>query len=306
MVPDIAENAMWETNAHTVAGFRGPGPTFHRLHCPKGLYVDHNQTILIADSSNHRILKYSPGATSGQRIAGKNINGYGLDRLFEPSDVIFGNRLNSFIIADYHNRRVLQWCHGRSTYSEVIIQNVACCGLAVDDEGSLYVSDTELHEVRRYRAGDRYGTVVAGGHGQGTRPNQLSHPTYIFVGRDQAVYVSDSWNDRVMRWDKGAKVGVIVAGGNGKGKDRKQLDNPAGVLVDRSGTVYVADHYNGRVMRWRNGAKQGEIIAGDKFLSGDYSNQLNGPEGLAFDRYNNLYVADSNNHRIQRFYIQRT
>ncbi|CAF4403130.1 unnamed protein product, partial [Rotaria magnacalcarata] len=42
----------------------------------------------------------------------------------------------------------------------------------MDDEGSLYVSDTELHEVRRYRTGERYGTVVAGGNGQGSRLKQ--------------------------------------------------------------------------------------------------------------------------------------
>jgi len=176
----------------------------------------------------------------------------------------------------------------------------------MDDEGSLYVSDTERHEVRRYRPGKKYGTVVAGGNGQGRRLHQLNHPTYICIGDNQSVYVSDSWNDRVMRWDKGAKEGVIVAGGNGKGKNRTQLDHPAGVLVDQLGTVYVADHWNGRVMRWRKHARQGDVIAGDKFLSGQYPNELNGPEGLAIDRYNNLYVADSNNHRIQRFDIQTT
>jgi sugar lactone lactonase YvrE len=160
-----------------------------------------------------------------------------------------------------------------------------------------------------------HGKLVAGGHGQGRRLNQLNNPTYICIGDNQSVYVSDSWNDRVVRWEKGAKKGVIVAGGHGKGRNRDQLDYPAGVLVDQLGTVYVADHYNYRVMRWRN-SKCGEVIAGGffsenyprkmrgPFLSGDRPNQLNGPEGLAFDQNGNLYVVDSNNYRIQRFRIQ--
>ncbi|CAF4976954.1 unnamed protein product, partial [Rotaria magnacalcarata] len=78
-------------------------------------------------------------------------------------------------------------------------------------------------------------------NGQGRRLQQLSHPTYIFVDKDQSVYVSDSWNDRVIKWSKDTKEGVIVAGGRGQGSNRTQLNNPTGIVVDRLGTVYVAD-----------------------------------------------------------------
>jgi sugar lactone lactonase YvrE len=287
----------------------------NRLHCPKGIWVGKNQSIVIADSLNHRIMKYDQGDRYGLRIAGKNISGYSPELLNEPTNVIFHAKSKSYIISDYQNRRVLQLFRRGKQRLKTIIQNIACFGLAVDDEGSIYVSDTERHEVRRYKPGRKHGKIVAGGHGQGRRLHQLNHPTYICIGDDQSVYVSDSWNDRVVRWDKGAKKVEIVAGGHGKGKNRNQLDYPAGVLVDQSGAVYVADHYNYRVMRWRN-SECGEVIAGGyfsdnypnrmrgPFLSGNFPNQLNGPEGLAFDQAGNLYVADSNNHRIQRFKIQ--
>ncbi|CAF1170964.1 unnamed protein product, partial [Adineta ricciae] len=175
---------------------------------------------------------------------------------------------------------------------------------AVDDEGFIYVSDTVYHKVKRYQLGNTRGTVVVGGHGQGSRPNQLNHPTYLFVDLQKSVYVSDSCNNRVVKWENGAKEGVVVAGGNGKGKNLNQLDCPAGIVVDRFGTLYVADHWNHRVMRWCKGASEGDILVGDQYISGDTTSHLNGPHGLGFDENGNLYVADSDNHRIQLFSIE--
>ncbi|CAF3777981.1 unnamed protein product [Rotaria sp. Silwood1] len=273
-VPDCVHNATWTSNAHTVAGGRGAGPTSDRLHSPKGLCVNENQVVFIADALNHRIMKHYPGATGGIAIVGSITSGYACDRLCGPSSVVLRRRLESLFICDYHNRRVLQFkyrrCKGGKTvmrnkkccrrsngldkYGKVVIDNVECCGLAVDDEGSLYISDTEHHAVKCYRAGDQHGTVVAGGNGQGSRPNQLNHPTYIFVGRDQSVYVSDTWNNRIMKWSNGATTGVVVAGGHGKGLCRTQLNFPAGLLVDQFGALYVADCWNHRVIRWYDGA----------------------------------------------------
>ncbi|CAF4831890.1 unnamed protein product [Rotaria socialis] len=301
-IPNIPQNSHWGLNAYTVAGGRGPGSTLNRLHFPKGLFVDQNQAIFIADSSNHRIIKYNRHATIGQRLSGQRISGYRLGQLNGPSNVIFDINSKSYIICDDHNRRVLRYFRRSKPYVITIAENIQCYGVAMDNEGSIYVSNAERHEVRRYGADEPHGVVVAGGNGQGRRLQQLSHPTYIFVDKDQSVYVSDSWNDRVIKWSKDAKEGVIVAGGRGQGSNRTQLNNPTGIVVDRLGTVYVADQRNNRVMRWYDSASYGDVIAGG-LIPGDHANQLNKPEGLAFDRLGNLYVADSSNHRIQLFRI---
>ncbi|CAF5109912.1 unnamed protein product, partial [Rotaria sp. Silwood1] len=44
---------------------------------PWGLYVDDNQTIYVADHSNHRIVEWKQGATNGQVVAGGNGEGTG-------------------------------------------------------------------------------------------------------------------------------------------------------------------------------------------------------------------------------------
>lgn len=257
--------------------------------------------MFVVDTVNQRIMEYTSNNRIGRRISCKNISGYGPDELRRPSDVLFHKGSKSLIISDTHNRRVLQWFPNDKT--EVLIKDIACSGLAITDDGSIYVSDTEKHQVIRYQIHDSQTTVVAGGHGQGNRLKQLNHPTYIFVGPDDDVYVSDSGNNRVVKWSKGASAGVLVAGGKGRGRGKKQLDYPTGLIVDQSGTIYVADHRNHRVMRWRKNASRGEVIAGNKYLPGDAPDQLNGPEGLKFDLDGNLFIVDSNNNRIQRFDI---
>jgi DNA-binding beta-propeller fold protein YncE len=93
----------------------------------------------------------------------------------------------------------MQWPRQNNTNGEILISDVDCWGLAMDNEGFLYVSDCKNHEVRRWRPGDTNGVIIEGGNGQGNRLDQLKSPTYIFVDDDHTVYVSDTNNHRVMK-----------------------------------------------------------------------------------------------------------
>ncbi|CAF1308431.1 unnamed protein product [Rotaria sp. Silwood1] len=244
------------------------------------------------------------GATHGQVVAGGHDQGDRLDQLNGPFDVLIDKEMDSLIICDRDNRRVVRWSRrSDTTQGEIVLDNITCRGLAMDEQRYLYISDTEKHEVRRYQIGDKNGTIVAGGNGRGDGLNQLNSPTYIFVDREQTVYVSDNNNPRVIKWNKGAKEGIVVAGGQGKGNALTQLSRPLGLFVDTSSTVYVADSENHRVMRWPKGATQGTVIVGGNG-QGAAANQFYLLEGLSFDRHGNLYVADIGNYRVQRFSIE--
>ncbi|CAF2145426.1 unnamed protein product, partial [Rotaria magnacalcarata] len=147
----------------------------------------------------------------------------------------------------------------------------------MDEQRYLYVSDDGKHEVRRYQLGEKNGTLVVGGNGEGDELNQLNYPRYLFVDRQQNVYVSDQNNHRVMKWNKGAKEGVVIAGRQGKGSALTQLNDPSGLFVDTLGTLYVADTFNDRVTRWTQGDnKQGTVIVGGNGY-GAGANQLMSP-----------------------------
>jgi sugar lactone lactonase YvrE len=279
-----------------VAGGNGRGNRLNQLCNPCGVYVDDDQTIYVADTANNRIVEWKNGATSGQVVAGERN-----DQLNCPTNVIVDQENDSLIICDFNNKRVVRWPRRNGTSEETIISNVSCWDLKMDNDGYLYVSDHEKHEVRRWKIGETNGKLIAGGNGIGNRLDQLNGPRYIFVDQDHSVYVSDAGNNRVMKWMKDAKEGIVVAGGQTAGTGLTHLAGPHGVIVDQLGTVYVADLGNGRVMCWLKEATQGSIIVR---RNGGKSNQLNLPFGLSFDRQNNLYVTDCSNHRVHKFNIK--
>ena len=245
----LPTNARWSQNGVTVAGGNGFGNAVNQLKYPFGLDIDDdNQSIVIADCENHRIVEWKIGASHGKVIAGGGGEGSRLDQLYYPTDVLIDKETNNLFIADHLNERVLRWSRCQeTTQGEMIIDNIFCSRLAIDHQRYLYVSDNGKHEVRRYRIGDKNGVVVAGGNREGNQLNRLNYPTYLFVDEEQAVYVSDQRNHRVMKWNKDANQGIIVAGGRGQGSALTQLSRPRGLFVDTSGTIDVVDAWNDRV-----------------------------------------------------------
>ena len=173
-----------------MAGGNGRGDATNQLSYPRGLEIDDdNQSSVIADLANDRIVEWKMGEKNGKVIAGGGGKGNRLNQLNGPIDVLIDKETNSLLIADIENRRVLRWPRRQgTTQGEVIVDNIGYCwGLAMDHQRYLYVSDTKKHEIRRYTLGDKNGIVVAGGNGGGNRMNQLYVPTYLFVNEEQAV-----------------------------------------------------------------------------------------------------------------------
>jgi len=304
----LKSNIKWKQNAQTIAGGNGNGEKLNKLSSPYGIYVDHQQQhIYIADYNNHRIVKWKLGENNGEIVAGGNGYGSRIDQLNRPIDVIVDENNKSLIICDQDNRRVVRWSlQNPNGDKEILIQNILCWGLMMNENGDLFVADLGNNAVKVWRKGEigkgKEGIIVAGGNGQGNKLNQLNYPSYIFIDREETVYVSDWQNNRVMKWYKDANEGIIVAGGQGQGNSLNQLNGPQGLLVNEIGDVYVADSGNHRIMCWSSGSKQGRVVVGGNG-AGQGSNQFHYPRGLSFDVENNLYVVDYGNNRIQRFRV---
>lgn len=150
------------------------------------------------------------------------------------------------------------------------------------------------------------GMTVAGGNGQGNAADQLYFPSSVFVDDSGKLYVADENNDRIEQFPAGstsASNGTVVAGGNGRGSQLDQLAQPMGIFIDASGNIFVADVDNQHIDKFPSGSTSATnctVVAGNNG-SGSSSNELSSPSSVWLDSAGYIYVADANNHRVQKF-----
>ncbi|CAF4109685.1 unnamed protein product, partial [Adineta steineri] len=141
--------------------------------------------------------------------------------------------------------------------------------------------------------------VAAGTGIYGSASNQLDIPSGIFVDVNLDLYVADGYNNRVQLFQSGESNGITVAGGTSL-NPTITLKNPTGIILDAEKYLFIAELGNQRIV--------GSGLYGFRCLFGCYeggaqSTQLNSPWSLSFDHSGNIFVADTNNHRIQKFLL---
>src|SRR5437016_1718264 len=187
--------------------------------------------------------------------------------------------------------------------------------MAADAAGNFLIADADNHRVRRI---DNHGiiTTVAGNGEQGyfgdngpATSASLDTPTAVAVDASGNIYIADSGYHRVRIVSNGtittfAGNGTAGFSGDGGTATNASLHRPRGVAVDNNGRVYIADTKN-HVVRIVNGGTISTIAGvGEQGFFGDNgpatSAALDTPTSVAVDASGNIYIADSNNHRIRK------
>jgi uncharacterized protein (TIGR03663 family) len=169
-------------------------------------------------------------------------------------------------------------------------------GLAVDQDGNLYVADSGNNRIQKF---DRDGSFLAEVGGTGTANGQFSEPWGVAVDAQGNVYVADTWNHRIQKFDKDLKYLAQW------GKPALDLKNPQpydfwgprDVAVDAQGNVWVTDTGNSRVLKFDPDGKYLATLGGP----GSEAGKLRDPVGIKIAANGDIYVADGWNSRIQKF-----
>jgi DNA-binding beta-propeller fold protein YncE len=156
----------------------------------------------------------------------------------------------------------------------------------------------------QYTVNSSVGILVAGGNGGGNNNTQLNSPRGLYFDSiTNSLFIANSAANNVVQWVIGAFSWTLVAGdiNGGSGGTSTTLFGPWDVTLDPMGNVYIADRFNCRIQLFLSGQINGTTIAGVTGSCSGGSTTLNEPISVVLDGQLNLYVADLESARIQKF-----
>ena len=131
------------------------------LHFPRGIFVDDEFNLFIANEGKNQIQKWPVGAEEGVIVAAGSIKcaGQGPSDLRAPTTVTV-DRMRRIYIADNLNKRIVRWSPNTNS-STCIISCVdmgmdghgtlnAATSLRFDSHGNLYVSESNKNRIQKF------------------------------------------------------------------------------------------------------------------------------------------------------------
>ncbi|CAF3487250.1 unnamed protein product [Rotaria socialis] len=165
-------------------------------------------------------------------------------------------------------------------------------GLYVDDDQTVYITDSGNHRIVERKSCATNGQVVAGGNEEGSEAHQLSYPRDVIVDKERdSLIICDRSNQRVVRWSRrnGTSRETIISN-----------VTCVGLTMDENGSLYVVNVGNNEVRRYRRGESQGTVVAGGNGR-GKRLDQLFSPYYVFVDPDHSVYVSDWGNYRAMKW-----
>lgn len=209
-----------------IAGYADGNATAAEFNYPRGICIDAQRNLFIADSWNHRIRKI-------------DVNG------------------NVSTLAGYSDTIGVQSPGGYADGSDTTARFNVPCGMSIDSLGNLYLADAYNHRIRKISPSGFVTTVAgtgptgasSGGFLDGdTSVARLNTPTEVFISKGGKIFIGDTYNNRIRLVSNGT-VSTVAGNGiqgyvDGIGTDAS-FAHPRGLVLDAEEShVYVCDGNN--------------------------------------------------------------
>lgn len=279
---------------------RGGTPAANTLDTPRSIFVDSAGRLWVADSVNHRILRFD---NASSKASG------------DDADAVLGQ-------ADFVSRTGQTTRNGMNSPA----------GVTVDSSGNLFVSDRANHRVLVFldAVSKINGAEADGVIGQtdfatssgGTTAAGFQNPWGLTVDSGGHLWVCDSTNNRVLRFDAAATIenggtaSVVLGQENFDSSaalaiGAASLDSPYYAAAAPDGTLWVGDFGHERFLGFKNAAgkssgAKADIVLGQKRFTTQgagvpSASGVNGANGVAIDREGGLFATDYHYRRVLRY-----
>ena len=267
------------------SGNNGPG-YLASLSSPRGVTVDGNGNLYIADTNNNciRFLNIHTcilTTTVGQPPRGGYLGNNTFAQfslLSNPSQVLYDKSSAYMYIADSGNARIRlvdtttnviydyvgngsPAFYGNQTYiSDAVFGSIEC--VAADLENNVYISDGAANLIRKIDMSTLtistvVGTGVGGYTGNGIGAlQQISTPRTLLADMENNILFCDTENHRVRKYISTTREITTLAGtgdasdyGDGGLASLAALNYPKALAQDTEGNIYIGDSSNYRIRR---------------------------------------------------------
>ena len=258
------------------------------FNSPQAVAVDASGNVFVADTSNNRVVEFSPSSGTWKTF-GYGPGG-GTGQFTSPCAIAVDASGNVFVMDQtgsyptyYH--RIVEFNPSNflgtwKAFSGFYYWN-SNTSIAVDASGNVWLAEGTYVEELNPSTGART-TFGSSGHGTG----QFQKSWYLAVDASGNIWVADTGNNdnRIDEFNPSDFSGTWTAYVNLAGTDIGQLYNPEGVTEDATGNVWVADTSDNQI---------------DEFNPSDFSgtwktfSTSGAPYGIAVDNATgNVWVAE--------------
>jgi len=312
-----------------ISGYVDGTGTNARFLFPTGAAVDSSGNCYVADANTIRMIASDGTVTTlaGSPSFDDAADGIGMDAHFSAPRGVAVDGGGNVYVADYANNlirkatpagvvTVFAGSYSSGTSNGVGSRAQFDCpqSVTVDGSNNLYVADTFNSTIRAITPAGTVTTLagIPGSIGCVNGPGASAlfyRPGGVAADSSGDLFVADTFNSVIRKMMLGGTVATLAGFPNATGAinatgTSARFNYPGGVAVDGSGNTYVADTSNCTIRKITSSGTV-SLLAGSPGVSGTVngtgtSARFNYPQGLAVDRYSNVYVVDNLSHTIRK------
>ncbi|HAA54978.1 MAG TPA: hypothetical protein DCE42_09485, partial [Myxococcales bacterium] len=336
-------------NVTTIAGarsFRDSALHKIQLNEPMGLAFDTKGTLFVADAENQRVLTFDKqgktkilmgsGAQTFLRIAPNKKAGPLAAKpkhLWFPSDIAINKQGDIAIVSTIESRVVLisstgtYFLWGALTGTSAVDGGPSVArfryprGLTYAQDGTLWIADTENHQLRKIDAKNKAVTTMAGTGKAGftngdAKQARFNEPEGLLIDEArQRLFIADTKNHKIRVYDLQSQKVSTFAGSTEGYKDgtasSAQFRTPTGLAWGPNRqSIYIADKGNHSIRKLTLQAN-GDAGTVSTYLGNGTPGhadgtvsaaRFNAPSRIRWSPSGTLFISDTNNHLLRTYH----
>ena len=257
---------------------------------PQNLASDDSGNIYVTDLGNMRVQKFDNDGTflnawgSSGSGSGQFKSPIGIE-VFEDSVFVVDSQLNRIQKFDLEGNFVTKWGEQGPEAGQFLLPN----GIAAGNNGTIYVVDTGNQRIQKFTQDGEY---ISEFGESGMEDGKFLSPKGIAIDSEENIFVSDPGKNKIFKFNSDG-IYLKSFGPNAAGTSMK----PEGLTIDPVGNIYATDPGYNRILQISQEGATLTIWGSMGIMNG----QFKIPKDIEVDAFGQVFVVDSNGHRIQKF-----